>query len=104
MTTTILQITVSELCEREGVSRATVAQLVECEIARPVTGSSPEDWVFEARAVHWVKRAIRLQRDLEIDWITVATMIDLLQERERLRSENRCLRQRLQRFLAPEES
>jgi chaperone modulatory protein CbpM len=104
MMSTLVRITVSEICEQEGLSAGTVSQLVEFEIARPLAGSSTADWQFDATGAHWMKRAVRLQRDLEIDWVTVATLIDLLRERERLLKENQCLRQRLERFLLSEES
>jgi len=99
MTSTVIQITISELCEREELSRPVVVQLVQYDIAQPVAGASIEDWVFDVTSAHWMQRAIRLQRDLDIDWIAVAMLIDLLRERERLSEENRCLRQRLGRFL-----
>lgn len=104
MTSTIIQITVSELCEREELSRAVVVQLVQHEIAQPLAGVSIEDWIFDVTNAHWMKRALRLQRDLDIDWIAVAMLIDLLREREQLSLENRCLRQRLGRFLLEEDS
>ena len=99
MTATIIQITVSELCEREELSRSVVVQLVQYDIAQPLAGYSIEDWIFDVTSAHWMQRAIRLQRDLDIDWIAVAMLIDLLQERERLSEENQRLRQRLGRFL-----
>ena len=104
MTSTVIQITVSELCEREELSRPVVVQLVQYDIAQPLAGASIEDWIFDVTSAHWMQRAIRLQRDLDIDWIAVAMLIDLLQERERLREENRCLRQRLGRFLVEDGS
>lgn len=104
MTSTIIQITVSELCEREELSRPALVQLVQHDIAQPLAGSSIEDWIFDITSAHWMKRAIRLRRDLDIDWIAVSMLIDLLRERERLSQENRCLRQRLGRFLLEEDS
>ena len=104
MTSTVIQITVSELCEREELSRPVVVQLVQYDIAQPLAGASIEDWIFDVTSAHWMQRAIRLQRDLDIDWIAVAMLIDLLQERERLREDNRCLRQRLGRFLVEDGS
>jgi chaperone modulatory protein CbpM len=74
--------------------------MVQYDIARPVAGTSIEDWVFDANAAHWLKKALRLQRDLDLDWVAVAMLVDLLRERERLDRENRRLRQRLGRFLA----
>jgi chaperone modulatory protein CbpM len=103
MMATFVRVTVSEICEKEGLSRTTLSELVEYEIARPLAGSSAEDWQFDATGAHWMKRAARLRRDLDIDWITVAAIIDLLRQREELAQENQCLRQQLERFLAPEE-
>ena len=104
MSSTIIQITVSELCEREELSRSAVVQLVQYDIVQPLAGSSIEDWIFDVTSAHWMQRAIRLQRDLDIDWIAVAVMIDLLRERERLSEENQQLRQRLGRFLMEDDS
>lgn len=95
-----MRITVSELCERDGFSRSMLVQLVDHEIARPLAGESPEDWVFDISSAHWMKRAMRLRRDLDIDWIAVAMLLDLLREKENLQRENECLRQRLDRFFA----
>lgn len=104
MAATVIQITVSELCEREHLSRPVVVQLVQYDIAQPLAGSSIEDWVFDVTSAHWMKRAIRLQRDLDIDWVAVAMLIDLLRERELLSQENRSLRQRLGRFLLEDDA
>ncbi len=104
MSSSISRITVSELCEREGVPPSLLVQLVRYEIARPLSGSSTRDWEFDTISAHWMQRAIHLQRDLDIDWVAVATLIDLLRERDRLQRENRLLRQRLGRFLSEGES
>ena len=103
MISTVMRITVSELCECEGLSQSLLLDLVEYEIAQPVAGSTIEDWIFDATNAQWMQRAIRLQRDLDIDWVAVAMLIDLLREREQLSYENRILRQRLERFLAEDE-
>jgi chaperone modulatory protein CbpM len=44
-------------------------------------------------------RALRLHQELEIDWSGIALAIELLDELEQLRDENRMLRQRLRRFM-----
>jgi chaperone modulatory protein CbpM len=92
-------MTVSELCECESVPSTLVLTLVEYDIAHPVHGSTLEDWVFDANGVIWVKKAIRLHRDLDLDWLAVATLVDLLRDRERLARENTALKLRLERFL-----
>ena len=100
MNSGVLRISISEFCEKERVPHALVLEMVDYDIARPVAGSSIHDWVFDATGAHWAKKAIRLQRDLELDWMAVAMLIDLLRQREQLDRENRLLKQRLQRFLA----
>lgn len=104
MNTPVSRITVAELCECEGVSRALLLQLVQYEVAEPMAGSSIDNWEFDTSSARWMQRAIRLQRDLDIDWVAVATLIDLLREREDLRRENRELHRRLRRFLDEDES
>ncbi len=100
MNTPVTRITVAELCECNGMSRTTLLQLVQYDIAAPLVGTSIDDWEFDTSTARWMQRAVRLQRDLDLDWLAVATLIDLLREREELRRENRELRQRLGRFLA----
>ena len=99
MTTTLMSITAIELCEQEDVSHSMVVELVLHDIAQPLEGSSLEDWIFDVTSAQWMRRAIRLQRDLDIDWVAVAMLVDLLRERDLLRQENDSLRQRLDRFL-----
>ncbi len=99
MPTTVVRVTVQELCEQGGLARSLLVELVQYDIAQPVAGSSVDDWVFDATAAHWLKKALRLQRDLDLDWVAVAMLVDLLRERERLHHENQSLKQRLGRFL-----
>jgi chaperone modulatory protein CbpM len=98
MTKTTLHITLQEFCELHGVSERQVAVAVEHGIALPVAGSAVPEWVFDTAGAMWIRRAIRLQRDLEMDWVAVALVVDLLRQREHLQLENRRLRQRLRRF------
>lgn len=95
-----LSISLGELCECEQVSRQWLVTMVEHEIVIPVSvAGEEEDWMFDTRSVPWMKRAIRLHRDLELDWVAIAMILELQQQREELLMENRCLQQRLQRFL-----
>ena len=102
MSSSVTRITVRELCEQEGVAPSVLVQLVHYEIAHPLSGATTEDWVFDTVSAQWMQRAIHLQRELEIDWIAVANIIDVLRERDRLQRENDALRQRLGRFVAEE--
>jgi len=100
MTTVTRRISVSELCQREGLTHRLLVELVEHEVALPVAGSSAQDWEFDTAGAHWLRKALRLQRDFDLDAVAVAMLVDLLRERERLFRENRDLQQRLARFLA----
>ncbi|TGD70980.1 chaperone modulatory protein CbpM [Mangrovimicrobium sediminis] len=94
------KLSLEELCAGQGLSRSLVVEMVEYEVVRPVAGERDADWLFEAGAAHWAKRALRLKSDLDLDWLAVAMLVDLLREREALARENAQLRQRLARFLA----
>lgn len=56
MATTITPISVQELCEQEGLSRSTLTQIVQYEIAEPVAGTPASDWVFDTTGGHWIKK------------------------------------------------
>ena len=60
-----LSISLGELCECEQVSRQWLVTMVEHEIVIPVSvAGEVEDWMFDTRSVPWMKRAIRLHRDV----------------------------------------
>lgn len=100
MKSSLVQVTVAEFCEREGVDDRLVVTLVELEIARPIAGKRVEDWVFDATGARWLEKALCLKRDLELEWDAVGMLVDLLRQREALQRENAALQQRLRRFLA----
>ena len=102
MTASTLQISIREFCELEGISERVVVTVVEHGIVRPVSGGETPEWVFDTASARWIRKAIRLRRDLEVDWVAVAMVIDLLQQREQLQLENRRLRARLRRFAMEE--
>lgn len=99
MSTTILQITFTELCELERIESDVILHMVEFGIVKPIKGEYEADWIFEATSVHWIKKALRLATDLEIDWVAVALIIDLMQKKEALERENQCYRLQLERFI-----
>ncbi len=65
-----------------GVDVAFVALLVEEDLVRPV--ATP--WRFGGAELARVRRIRRLQRDFDCNLQSVAVMVDLLDEIERLRS------------------
>lgn len=94
-----MRMSARELCQCEGVSRQVVITLVEYEVAEPVSGASVDDWYFDVDSVHWLRKALRLRRDLELEWVAVAMVVELLRTRERLERDNQRLQQRLSRLL-----
>lgn len=100
MKSNLLRVSVAEICEREDVDNTLVMTLVELDIARPVAGDRVEEWVFDATGAHWLEKAVRLRRELQLDWEAVGMLVDLLRQREELRRENTALRRRLARFLS----
>lgn len=98
MSDTLLIISFEELCEAEQISQALVNEVIDYGIAEPISGNSSHDWIFDTGSVHWLKKAIRLNRELEIDWVAVAMIIDLLKQKEALQAKNEYLQRRLARF------
>ena len=99
MSETILKISLSELCEAEQINEELIIEIVEYGIAQPVAGKTVEEWIFDPTSVHWLKKAINLNRELEIDWVAVAMVIELLKQKEHLIRENQNLQRQLARFL-----
>lgn len=99
MVGTTLQVTVRELCECEDISETVLVEAVEHEIVVPLTGERSSEWVFDVTHVVWIRKAVHLRRDLDLDWVAIAMVIDLLRQREQLDQENQLLKQRLERFL-----
>ncbi|MCB1661752.1 MAG: chaperone modulatory protein CbpM [Pseudomonadales bacterium] len=99
MTEILLTVSASELCLTESITEEMILAAVESGVAEPVEGEDLVNWVFDSTSVHWLKKAIRLHQDLEIDWVAVAMVIDLLQQKESLQRENQYIRQQLKRFL-----
>lgn len=99
MTDILFNISFHELCQFEEITEQIIVDVVDHGIAKPIEGEEVTEWVFESSSVHWLKKAIRLRRDLDIDWIAVAIAIDLLQKNEILQQENKLLKEQLGRFL-----
>jgi chaperone modulatory protein CbpM len=65
-----------------------------------VRGSGPDEWSFDSSVVVVLKRAVRLREGLEINWAGIALALELLDKIEKLRSENKMLKQRIGRFIS----
>ncbi|WP_299199451.1 chaperone modulator CbpM [uncultured Amphritea sp.] len=88
----------SEVCLQTGVAENVVVEIIEQGIVEPV-GASPAEWLFSPAMLIRTKKALRLHRDLEVNWAGIALAIELLSEVEQLREQNRYLERRLSRFV-----
>ncbi len=84
----------SELTRVCGVSAELVRSMVAEGMLQP-RGAAPEQWVFRGVEVIRVRRAVRLQRDLELNLPGTALALELIDEIERLRCRVRLLEQHL---------
>lgn len=99
MKRTVSIISLSELCQLEDIENEIIIEIVEYGIVKPIEDSETADWVFETSSVYWIKKAVQLYQDLEIDWLAVALLIELMQQRDTLQKENEFFQQQLRRFL-----
>lgn len=94
----MVQLDMAEFCEAADLSDVYVIEIVEHGILEP-QGAQPREWRFTDYELVLAKRAAKLRRDLELEWEGVALALDLLEEVQELRAENRMLRQRLARLV-----
>ncbi|MGH8346246.1 MAG: chaperone modulator CbpM [Pseudomonas sp.] len=93
-----VQLDMTEFCEATELSDVYVIEIVEHGILEP-QGAQPKDWRFNDYELTLAKRAAKLRRDLDLEWEGVALALDLLEEVQQLRAENRMLKQRLGRLV-----
>lgn len=77
-------LTVTDICEHCGLTREFVEELVSYDIIKPI-GAEPAKWQFDAEQLYRIKRAVRLQKDLEMNLASMALVLELLEELEFLR-------------------
>ncbi|MDN0125305.1 chaperone modulator CbpM [Yersinia aleksiciae] len=90
--------TVTELCQSTGIMQEELVEVVGLGVIVPLEPAAPV-WVFDAEALSSLKRAQRLQNELDLDWSGVAVTLTLLERVEQLKKENDQLRRQLDRFL-----
>lgn len=88
---------VGEICQLTQISTQRMVKIVEYGIINQAD-SEPESWVFDSDMIPTIHKALRLYRDLNLNWSGVALAMDLLDEIETLRRENQGLKQRLNRY------
>lgn len=91
--------TFHEICERFGVRGEFIVELVDYGVIAPLKENSAEEWVFDAAALARLSRALRLQRDLEINLPGIAISLDLLDDVQRLRRQVSLLDRQLKQLL-----
>lgn len=97
-TSLTVELTLQEICDIADVPTEVLITIVEEGILEP-KGVSPNEWCFDTYMLSIVKRASRLHRDLDIEWTSIPLYLDMIDELEKLRTENKTLKQRLGRFL-----
>lgn len=78
-----------ELCEICQVESDMLNDLIRYEIVHPFGGEP--DWMFDLVELNRVKKALRLQHDLEMNLAGVAVVLDLLDELDQIQSRMRLL-------------
>lgn len=90
-------LSLNDICEITVLPKDTIIEIVEHGIVEP-QGREPEKWQFDMHMLVTTRKAVRLYRDLEIDWSGIAFALSLLDELEELREQKRCLEMRLSRL------
>ena len=80
------ELTVSDLCRSCSVRREKIMALVEEGILTPIPRKPDDAYTFSGSSVKRANRALRLQRELELDLSSVALALELLEEIEQLSS------------------
>jgi len=102
MSEALLNISFDELCLIEGVESDLIIEIIEYGIVKPIDSSYENQWQFDASSIHWIKKALRLHQDLEIDWVAVAMVIDLMKQRDAFQKEKESLQRQLRHFIKNE--
>ncbi len=88
------ELTLADLCERCGLPEELIVTYISEGIIQP-EGESPGQWRFSRLTMMEVRRASRLERDLDLNAPGVALVLDLMRQIEELKG-------RLARFEAPD--
>ncbi|OAT22620.1 chaperone modulator CbpM [Proteus myxofaciens] len=90
--------TVTEICHHTGVTKDDLNEIIALGVIEPVEIRT-EEWFFDDNAIVVVHRALKLHRELALDWHGIAIALTLLDENEQLKQENQQLKQQLMRFI-----
>jgi chaperone modulatory protein CbpM len=84
------QLTLADLCRACDVHAERIIELVDAGVLEP-QGREPARWIFTGASLHRARKALRLQRDLDIDLAGAALTLELLDEIESLRARLRAM-------------
>ncbi len=79
------EVTLDQLCEACRVEQSVIIALVEEGIVEPMS-VTVQPWHFSETTLPRVRRALRLQRDLDLNLAGVAFTLELINEIESLRN------------------
>ena len=82
------QLTLADLCRACAVHDEQIIALVDAGVLEP-QGREPARWAFTGDSPHRARKALRLQRDLDIDLAGAALALELLDEIASLRTRLR---------------
>lgn len=86
--------TADELCDRLHIEAVTLHEYISYEIVTP-RGQHHAEWIFDMQQVERLRKALRLQRDFEINKEGVVLVLQLLDELDMLRAESDLLHQHI---------
>ncbi len=85
-----IEISLGDICRICEVHAEEIIEMVNEGVLTP-RGQAPETWRFSGTALHRARRALRLQRDLQVNLAGAALALDLMEELEGLRARLRAL-------------
>ncbi len=89
-----IELSLTDLAQRCSVQTEFVIAMVYEGVLEP-QGSEPEEWHFAGQDLIRLRRALRLQEDLDVNLPGVALALDLLEELDDLRSRIRSLERQM---------
>lgn len=90
-------LSLNELCEHCGLNPPLLVELVGLGLVTPKVVES-DQWLFQATVVPTLHQALRLRRELDLDWQGVAVAMDLLIQLRELRQQVDSLQRQLAVF------
>lgn len=90
-------LSINDVCDSTQISSKLIVKIVEHGIIDQ-DEIEPDSWKFESDMIPTINKALRLHRDLKLNWSGVALALSLINEVESLRVENKRLYQRLHRY------